>query len=272
MVSRTVTRGNIQRKGFGISDLPQDHPRFIEPMYAKPAQKVPESKDWLYEVKLDGYRCLAGRGRKGVTLWSRRGNLFTNQFPAIARACEVLEPDTLIDGEVVALDESGRSSFTVLQHHRSKARAILFYAFDLPIYRGRSLLIVPLEQRRELLTQALGGIDGSDDSLIRISETFSGSPAALISAVEELEFEGIVAKKKDSLYESGQRSGSTVLRNSSSEGRGNAHSGSPKSSLTDMPLTAMKHVDADQVVPLAPRRIWAATQSRLRSKERWQSR
>jgi bifunctional non-homologous end joining protein LigD len=65
-----------------------------------------------------------------VTLWSRRGNLFTNQFPNIARACEWLPPGTLIDGEIVALDENGRVSFNLLQHHRSKAQALLFYVFD----------------------------------------------------------------------------------------------------------------------------------------------
>src|SRR5215471_15934521 len=54
---------------------------FIEPMYALAVQNIPEDKEWLYEVKFDGYRCLAGRDKSGVTLWSRRGNLFTSQFP-----------------------------------------------------------------------------------------------------------------------------------------------------------------------------------------------
>jgi ATP-dependent DNA ligase len=64
--------------------------RFIEPMYAVAVQTVPEGQEWLYEVKFDGYRWLAGRNKNGVTLWSRRGNLFTSQFPHIARACERL--------------------------------------------------------------------------------------------------------------------------------------------------------------------------------------
>ena len=57
-------------------------------MYARLVQELPEGKEWLYEVKFDGYRCLAGRDGKGVTLWSGRGNLFTTQFPNIAQACE----------------------------------------------------------------------------------------------------------------------------------------------------------------------------------------
>jgi ATP-dependent DNA ligase len=81
--------------------LPPAKLRFIEPMYALPVQNLPEGKEWLYEVEFDGYRCLAGRDSTRVTLWSRRANLFTNQFPKIARACERLPPGNLIDGEIV---------------------------------------------------------------------------------------------------------------------------------------------------------------------------
>jgi bifunctional non-homologous end joining protein LigD len=98
------------------SNLIRTKLKFIEPMYARRVNELPEGKEWLYEVKFDGYRCLAGRDSKGVTLWSRRGNLFTKQFPHIARACEQLLPGTLVDGEIVALDENGRVSFNLLQH------------------------------------------------------------------------------------------------------------------------------------------------------------
>jgi bifunctional non-homologous end joining protein LigD len=74
-------------------------------MYALAVQKLPQGQEWLYEVKFDGYRCLAGRDSTGVTLWSRRGNLLTNQFPHIAGAFERLPPGTLVDGEIVALDD-----------------------------------------------------------------------------------------------------------------------------------------------------------------------
>jgi bifunctional non-homologous end joining protein LigD len=64
-----------------LSVLPKAEVGFIEPMYARLVLELPEGKEWLYEVKFDGYRCLAGRHGKGVILWSRRGNLFTEQFP-----------------------------------------------------------------------------------------------------------------------------------------------------------------------------------------------
>lgn len=125
--------------------------QFVEPMYARAVQQLPERKDWLYEVKFDGYRCLAGKDSTGVTLWSRRGNRFTEQFRTIAEACEHLPPDTLLDGEIIALDANGHISFNQLQHYRSQAQTILFYTFDVIIHRGRSLIHVPLEDRRELL-------------------------------------------------------------------------------------------------------------------------
>jgi len=127
-------------------------------MYARSVQQLPEGKDWLCEVKLDGYRCLAGKDSTGVTLWSRHGNVFTRDFPHIATACEHLPPDTLLDGELVAIDQTGRVSFNLLQHHRSQAQAILFYAFDVIMHRGRNIRHVPLETRRELLADLIADL------------------------------------------------------------------------------------------------------------------
>jgi bifunctional non-homologous end joining protein LigD len=98
--------------------------QFIEPMYARLVLQLPEGKDWLYEAKFKRLPLLGWQGR-GATLWSRRGNLFTSQFPHIARACEGLPDGTLLDGEIVAIDKNGRISFNLLQHHRSHAQAIL---------------------------------------------------------------------------------------------------------------------------------------------------
>jgi ATP-dependent DNA ligase len=141
-----------------LSALPPAKSRFIEPMYARLVNTLPEGSEWLYEVKFDGYRCPAGKDTSSVTLWSRRENLFTEQFPSIARACKRLPSETLIDGEIVAVDENGRISFKLLQHHRSKAQALLFYVFDVVIYRGRSLLKEPLTARREILREVVSGL------------------------------------------------------------------------------------------------------------------
>ena len=184
--------------------VPPPRVRFIEPMYARLVNELPEGKEWLYEVKFDGYRCLAGRDSAGVTLWSRRGNLFTNQFPNIVRACEQLPLGTLLDGEVVAMDSNGRVSFNLLQHHRSKAQALLFYGFDTLLYRSQSLLNEPLSARREILREVFKGIKAAP---IAPSETLDANADELIRVAKEFGFEGIVAKRRDSLYESGKRTG-----------------------------------------------------------------
>jgi bifunctional non-homologous end joining protein LigD len=139
-------------------------------MYARLVHQLPEGDEWLYEIKFDGYRCLAGRDSTGVTLWSRRANDFTDQFPNIARACKRLPSGTLLDGEVVAIDQAGLISFNLLQHHRSKAQALRFYAFDMVIHRGKPLIKETLEQRRELLSALMSRV-GSDSS-IAFSDAF----------------------------------------------------------------------------------------------------
>ena len=132
-----------------------------------------------------------------VTLWSRRENLFTKQFPN-RQACERLPPNTLVDGEIVALDKKGRVSFNLLQHHRSKAQALVFYAFDVLIYRGRSVLNVPLDFRREVLRRIFEDIKAAP---IGLSENIEAAPTDLIRVAKEFGFEGIVGKRKDSLYD-----------------------------------------------------------------------
>jgi bifunctional non-homologous end joining protein LigD len=187
-----------------LDPLPKAKVRFIEPMLAKSVIELPKDRRvWIYEVKVDGYRCLVGKDRNTVKLWSRRGNLFNQDFPGLARACAALPADTLVDGEVVALDQQGRMSFNLLQHRRSQASAIRFYAFDLLVYKGHNTTGLQISERRDLLAQALGNVDGD----IQLMQRFESSPAELIRAAKRLGFEGIVAKRRDSLYEPGKRSG-----------------------------------------------------------------
>jgi ATP-dependent DNA ligase len=185
-----------------LSKLPATRLSFIEPMYAQAVTELPSGNLWTYEAKLDGYRCLAAKRYGRVVLWSRRGNGFTTRFQEIASACAKLPPDTLIDGEVVAIDENGKISFNALQHSRSRTH-VQFYAFDLLVYRCRNSLRLPLETRRELLTEAVAKVEYP----VVQSQNFDAKPTDLIRAAKELDLEGIIAKRKDSVYEPGRRSG-----------------------------------------------------------------
>jgi ATP-dependent DNA ligase len=101
---------------------------------------------------------------------------------------------------VVAIDESGKPSFNLLQHQPFKGH-LQYYAFDIPVYRGRSLLHVPLETRRALLEEALDRIDYP----VIFSRTFDAKSADLIRAAKELQLKGIIAKLKGSCYVPGRR-------------------------------------------------------------------
>ena len=178
-------------------------------MYALGVRHLPDGPDWLYEIKLDGYRCLAGKDAAGVSLWSRRANALTLQFPAIAKACELLPTGTLVDGEIVAMDSNGQVSFNTLQRHPSEASAIRFYVFDLLSLRGRSMLHEPLLKRREALSDLLRPVR-KKPSAIDLSQTVIAPANEMIRAVTELGLEGIIAKHQDSIYKPGKRSGAWV--------------------------------------------------------------
>jgi bifunctional non-homologous end joining protein LigD len=165
--------------------------------------KLPEGSDWTYEVKLDGYRAIGLRTGGETILYSRNHKNFNKRFPQIAEALSDLPADTVIDGEVVALDESGRPDFHRLQHFTAEASRIHYFVFDLLVFKGRDLTNLPLTERRKLLKSIK-----LRSPRIRISEQFDISAADMVSAVRKQGLEGVVAKRKDSLYEPGKRTGS----------------------------------------------------------------
>ena len=189
-----------------LGSLPTRSAAFVAPMECLAVAKLPDGAQWLYEIKLDGYRAEAMRSESGVILFSRSRKSFNKQFSLIVEALADLPENTVIDGEVVALDESGRPDFNLLQNFRSEASRIHFFVFDLLVYQGRDLTRLPLIERREIMRSVLK----FKSPRIRISDYVEASATDILNAVREQGLEGIVGKRKDSLYEPGKRSGAWI--------------------------------------------------------------
>jgi bifunctional non-homologous end joining protein LigD len=168
-----------------------------KPMLATLATELPKGKGWLFELKFDGYRALAYVRDGRCTLRSRQGNDLTKRFSDVAQAVgRAVHGDAVVDGEVVAIDAQGRPSFSALQQGSGR---LVFYAFDLLEAGGKPAVSLPLEQRRELLSEV---IDPSETVLL--SEGFTDGPA-LWDVVSARGLEGVVAKRLDSRYAEGRR-------------------------------------------------------------------
>jgi bifunctional non-homologous end joining protein LigD len=208
---RAAKRGN--RSGgptmTSLPDLPSAKARFIEAMKAKLVEKPPAIGDWIYELKFDGIRLIAVKKDEKVSLLSRNQNELAERFPEIVEAVTNLPArECVIDGEVVTLDEEGRSSFQLLQAREMEGRKspVYFYAFDLLQLDGKSLLSLPLEARKNVLEKLCAGAGDP----IRYSGAIGGDAERLLEEVKRRGLEGIIGKQRNSVYEPGRRGGAWI--------------------------------------------------------------
>ncbi|HKF84659.1 MAG TPA: DNA ligase D [Candidatus Limnocylindrales bacterium] len=182
-------------------------PRYLEPMKATLATKPFRDDDWLYEVKWDGYRVEAVVADGTVGLFTRNGNNAETYFPRLLTPPNWIEArQAIVDGEVVALDDAGRPDFSLLQERISAGRTgrpvpLVYQAFDLLYLDGRSLLDVPLEERKKLLELVL-----RPNARVQYARHIDTEGLAFFEAVKAQRLEGIVAKQRRSRYEVGRRS------------------------------------------------------------------
>ena len=189
-------------------------PKEIKPTLATLIDRPFDDPRWLFEVKWDGIRAISYLRRDGaqrqVTIRSRGGHVVNEQFPEIVDALYALDlPDAVLDGEIVALDPSGRSSFPLLQQRETLKGAsrppIAYYAFDLLFVNGHLLTGRPLRERRRALAALL-----PEHPLVRISEAVPKEGITFYAAARDLGIEGIVGKRADSPYQPGKRTGDWV--------------------------------------------------------------
>jgi ATP-dependent DNA ligase len=177
---------------------------FVEPMLLLRSSFLPDDDGWIREIKLDGYRAIAFKSAGKLHLHSRNDNDIATRYPVIAKALAKLPDNTVVDGELVALDEDDRPSFNLLQNYGNSSGPLLFFIFDLLVLSGRDLKGESLETRRTLLeTKVMPKLADP----IRLSPALDGSMKELIASVKDNRLEGLVAKRKDSVYQPGLRTG-----------------------------------------------------------------
>jgi bifunctional non-homologous end joining protein LigD len=180
----------------------------LTPMLLGEVKKAFSDPEWLFEIKYDGYRCLAEVRNGTAQLKSRNGSNMTAWFPEVVRALATLKGSHIFDGEIAVLDEVGRSDFNRLQDRAKRRRyvpgadRVAFIAFDLLAYSGKSILEWPLTDRKAALQRVL---TPAPPSCLFLDHA-RGDGEWLYQTAVTLELEGIVAKKADSVYQPGVRS------------------------------------------------------------------
>jgi bifunctional non-homologous end joining protein LigD len=172
-------------------------------MLAKEAVEPFTDAGWIYEIKWDGYRAIAEISNKQVSLYSRNGNTFNASYPAVVDALNTLGIHAVLDGEIVALNESGEPSFQQLQHYdRDAPVPLLYYVFDVLEINGTNTTDLTLLERKKLLKALLPISD-----TVLYSDHIEHHGEAFFDVARARGLEGIIAKKADSLYYPGQRTG-----------------------------------------------------------------
>lgn len=208
----TKSKKSSARESLNRKKRPSRHekmPARVEPMLTKTAEE-PFSKDgWIYEPKLDGIRSIAYIKESEVRLISRRGINVTERYPLIEKSLEENEDDIILDGEITAIDSQGRPSFQLLQRagqtSDKEGLRIVFYVFDILYADGRNLVEQTLSTRRRILRQKLKQSD-----VVKIVNDLGSDGLKAFQACVDIDLEGIVAKKLDSVYKPGTRTADWV--------------------------------------------------------------
>ncbi|NWG25784.1 MAG: DNA ligase [Pseudorhodoplanes sp.] len=172
----------------------------LRPMLAALIDRPFDHPDWVFETKWDGFRVIAKIERGAAMLYSRGGERITPDYPSVAGALSKIRHRAVLDGELVALDSSGRSRFQLLQNARRGRARLRYCVFDLLSLDGRDVRRLPLLERKRLLRPIL-----PKDAAIRFSRHVKEHGIGLFRRARRLGLEGIVAKRADSPYRSGQR-------------------------------------------------------------------
>jgi bifunctional non-homologous end joining protein LigD len=177
-------------------------PGFIKPMLATLAGDPFSKEGWIFELKFDGYRVIAAKEEKKVDLFSRNNNSFADRYPLIAKELSEINADYLIDGEVCFMENPEQMDFQKLQNKENEQEKLHYYVFDLLWLNGHDLRHLPLTERKKLLELLLK----NPPAHIHYVSHIETKGEAFFAEVEKKQLEGMIAKRADSTYNSGNRS------------------------------------------------------------------
>ena len=195
----TKPTANVLPAGVVKAALPES----LSPQLATLVDGPPKNfQDWLCEIKFDGYRLLARIAGPDIKLFTRNGNDWTSKLLALHQELSRLKlPSGWYDGEIVVLNAAGTPDFGALQlsFDASRTESIVYYLFDLPYFDGNDLRATPLEARRGLLQKLFAGFDSDK---VKFSNVFDAPPESVVTSACKLGLEGVIAKRRDSTYQS----------------------------------------------------------------------
>ena len=176
--------------------------KFIKPMLAREVEEPFDDKEWMYEIKWDGYRAISEIDRNNVKLYSRNGLNFTQSYPVIVEALQTIKQKAVLDGEIVIVDADGKSNFQKLQKYEPvSGENIRYYAFDILSLNGKDTCDIPLIDRKKLLHELI-----KNNTVIKYSDHVIGKGINFFKLAGTQGLEGIMAKDSQSLYKPGVRS------------------------------------------------------------------
>ena len=178
----------------------------IRPMLASPDVQPFDDPDWVFEIKWDGYRAVAETGGQDLRLYSRNGLSFIDAYPDVVKELRSMRKRMVLDGEIVAMNDRQRPDFQLLQHASQEAATHLIYnVFDILELDGKDLTHLPLMERKKKLRTAI-----KDGVHVRYCDHVEARGKAFFAAAVEQDLEGIIGKRKDSIYSKGVRGRSWV--------------------------------------------------------------
>lgn len=202
-LSSSVNKVKFANEEHAVENIDKEHkskmPEHVYPMLCTLVKEPFDREGWLFEIKWDGFRAISTIQKKRVQIHSRNAKSFNTRFPQIVKELQTLNVKTILDGEIVILDQKGKPSFQMMQNYQTDQEGTVSYlVFDILHLNGYDLRLLPLIKRKEILKKLLSSISSYS---IRFCDHIETRGSAFFRQAKKHHLEGIIAKRADSTYQ-----------------------------------------------------------------------